>query len=68
MTPPILVPITAIDTLRDAGIAYPSTIDAWRWIYRNRQERGLNHAFVRVGKRILVDVPVYLEALRARAA
>lgn len=68
MAPPTLVPLTDTDTLRDAGIAYPTTIDGWRWIYRNRQERGLDRAFVRVGRRVLVDVPVYLEALRGRAA
>lgn len=36
MTIPTIVPLTDIDRLRAAGIEYPSTVDAWRWLYRCR--------------------------------
>ena len=65
MAPAILIPMTDAESLRAAGIVYPRTIDAWRWLYRCRSERGLDRAFVKVGSRVLVDVPAYLEALRA---
>jgi hypothetical protein len=59
-----LVPLTDIDALRAAGVAYPSTVYSWRWLYRHREERGLACAFRRVGRRVLVDVPAYLAAVR----
>lgn len=62
------IPITDADALRAAGVAYPTTEHAWRWLFRVRHERGLDRAFVRVGRRILVDVPTYLDAIRSRAA
>lgn len=68
MMTPTLVPITDLATLRAAGIAYPSTEHAWRWLYRCRADRGLDRAFRRVGRRVLVDVPEYLAAIRERSA
>jgi hypothetical protein len=65
MSSQTLIPIIEGDLLLAAGIAYPSTVDSWRWLYRNRHDRGLDEAFRRVGRRILVDVPVYLECVRA---
>ena len=59
-----LVPLTDIESLRAAGVAYPSTVHSWRWLYRHREERGLAGAFRRVGRRVLVDVPGYLAAVR----
>jgi hypothetical protein len=60
----ILVPITDIEAFRASGIAYPKTIDGWRWLYRCRHERGLDGAFVKAGRRVLVDIPRYLELIR----
>jgi len=59
-----LVPLTDIESLRAAGVAYPSTVHSWRWLYRHREERGLAGAFRRVGRRVLVDVPAFLAAVR----
>ncbi|HTD13288.1 MAG TPA: hypothetical protein VK676_14580 [Steroidobacteraceae bacterium] len=67
MSDPILVPITDLAALRDAGIRYPETVDGWRWAFRVREERGLTRAFVRQGRRVLVDVPAYLHAVRGHA-
>lgn len=60
-----LIPIIDRERLIAAGIVYPDTIDSWRWLYRKRHERGLDDAFCRVGRRILVDVPVFLELVRS---
>lgn len=68
MTTPILLPITDIAALRAAGIHYPATVDAMRWLHRHRAERGLSHAFKRVGRRVLVDVPAFLAAIRDQAS
>lgn len=57
------IPINDPVATQAAGIAYPSTENGWRWTYRQRQERGLAHCFVRVGRRILVDPQAYLDAL-----
>jgi hypothetical protein len=48
------------------GIGHPTTEHGWRWLYRTRKEKGLEDAFVRVGRNILVDVPRYLELVRAQ--
>lgn len=63
---PALVALTDLDGLAAAGIRYPSTVDGWRWLYRCRHERGLDRAFRRLGRRIVVDVAAYLAALRDR--
>ena len=63
-----LVLMTDLDALRAAGVVYPKTVDGWRWLYRIRHERGLDRAFCRVGRRVLVDVPAYLTAIRANTA
>jgi hypothetical protein len=68
MTVPTIVPLTDIDRLREAGIEYPSTVDAWRWLYRCRHERGMAAAFLRSGRRVLVDVPRYIELIRHNSA
>lgn len=64
-TTPTLVPLTDVAALRAAGIHYPDTVDAWRWLYRCRHDRGLDRAFRRIGRRVLVDVPAYLDAVRS---
>ncbi len=66
--PPTLVPLTDLESLRAAGIQYPETVDGWRWLYRVRAERGMERAFRRVGRRVLVDVPAYLAAVRREPA
>jgi hypothetical protein len=50
-----LVALTDTAGLRAAGITYPHTLNAWRWLYRHRHERGLADAFRRIGRRIMVD-------------
>jgi hypothetical protein len=62
--PSVLIPLSSIAELHAAGISYPKTVDAWRWLYRCRVERGLDRAFVRIGRRILVDVPKFVELAR----
>ncbi len=64
MTTPVLIPLTDLVALKAAGIIYPKTIDGWRWLFRKRYERGLDRAFHRVGRRVLVDAPAYLAAVR----
>lgn len=66
MTTLILVPLTDLAALKAAGIGYPSTVEGWRWAYRVRAERGLEDAFKRQGRRVLVDTEAYLEAVRGR--
>jgi hypothetical protein len=64
ITPYVLIPLNSISELQAAGISYPKTVDGWRWLYRCRHERGLDGAFVKTGRRILVDIPRYLELIR----
>jgi hypothetical protein len=67
MTTPTFVPLTDLANLRDAGIAYPSTVHGWRWLFRHRHERGLDDAFRRIGRRIVVDPERYRDLIRNRA-
>ena len=60
---PSPIPINNSAATMAAGIAYPNTENGWRWLYRNRLERGLAHCFVRLGRRVLVDPQAYLDAL-----
>lgn len=64
---PAFVALTDLPNLRAAGITYPSTVHGWRWLFRRRHERGLDDAFRRVGRRILVDPQRYRELIRAGA-
>lgn len=66
--PPALVPLTDLERLHTAGVHYAETVDAWRWLYRVHHERSMVRAFPRVGRRILVDIPACLDAVRAHAA
>jgi hypothetical protein len=63
-----LIPMTDVAALRAVGIAYPSTVHGWRWLFRNRHERGLGDAFRRIGRRIVVDPERYRELVRDRAS
>jgi hypothetical protein len=63
-----LIPMTDIDALRAAGISYPQSVNGWRWLYRNRHERGVAGAFRRVGRRIVVDAPAFLSTIRSQPA
>ena len=65
MTTPTFVALTDLTNLRAAGIAYPSTVHGWRWLFRHRHERGLDDAFRRVGRRIVIDPQRYRELVRA---
>lgn len=64
-TKPELVLITDLEAQKRAGVTYPTTVDAWRWMYRNREERGLAEAFVKNGRRVLVDIPKFMELQRS---
>ena len=66
-TGPIFIALTDLSNLRAAGIAYPSTIPGWRWLFRHRHERGLQDAFRRIGRRIVVDPQRYKELVRESA-
>ena len=67
VTAPAFVALTDLTNLRAAGIAYPSTIHGWRWLFRHRHERGLDDAFRRIGRRIVVDPQRYRELIRDSA-
>jgi hypothetical protein len=60
----LFIPITDIASLKAAGIYYPATEYAWRWCFRHRHARGLQHAFRRNGRRIIVDVDAFKAAMR----
>jgi hypothetical protein len=62
---PTFIALTDLANLRAAGIVYPSTVHGWRWLFRHRHERGLEDAFRRIGRRIVVDAQRYQELLRA---
>ena len=64
----ILVAMSDTDTLKAAGIRYPTTKCGWQWLYRRRHERGVADAFIRSGRRILVHVPRYIELACGSAA
>lgn len=66
MTTPTIVPITDIEAIRNAGVLYPETVDGWRWLHRHRVARGMAHVFPRIGRRVMVDIPAYVAALRAQ--
>lgn len=69
MTAPTIVPLNEMPARKmETGIEYPDTVDAWRWLYRQRHERGMADAFLRQGRRVLVDVPRYLELARKQSA
>jgi hypothetical protein len=65
---PTLIPIKEPERLLAAGIEYPKTYWGWVGVYRERHNRGLARAFVKSGRRVLVDVQAYLEAMRAQHA
>jgi hypothetical protein len=68
VTIPTIVLLNDIQGLKSAGIEYPNTVDGWRWLYRCRRERGLDKAFKKLGARVVVDVPKYLELIRKSTA
>lgn len=68
MNTAIIVPLTDTERLKALGAEYPETLDGWRWAYRCRHERGIADAFLRQGRRVLVDVPRYLELLRSASS
>ena len=59
-----IIPMNDAAGLRSAGIHYPSTPESWRWLYRTRAERGVAAAFIRCGRRILIDSDRLLELMR----
>lgn len=59
-----LIPMHDLDALREADVHYPATPESWRWLFRTRGERGLEGAFVRCGRRILVDTDKLLALMR----
>jgi len=58
-----IIYLTEIDRAREHGLPWTS-VDAARWDYRRRQERGTAAAFVRIGSR----VAVYPDLTRRRCA
>jgi hypothetical protein len=60
----LLIPITDVEALKAAGIHHPGSENAWRWCFRHRHARGLDYAFKRNGRRILVDVDAFKAAIR----
>lgn len=58
-----LIPLVDIKALRAAGLLWPKTAHAWRWLFRTRHAKGLDGAFVEVSRRVLVNVPALKKAL-----
>jgi hypothetical protein len=54
--------------LKAAGIHHPATENAWRWCFHHRHIRGLEGAFKRNGRRIVVDVNAFKAAVRSGVA
>lgn len=63
--PPDLIPLTDTAGLKAAGLRYPDTLHSWRWVYRHRAEHGLQEAFPRIGRRIMVN-PTRFKELAAQ--
>jgi len=61
-----LIPMNDLEALKAAGVLYPQTEHGWRWLYRHRKTKGFCSVFRRVGRRILVDVPAYIETVRSQ--
>lgn len=61
-----LIPMNDLEALKAAGVLYPQTEHGWRWLYRRRAKKGFAGVFRRVGRRILVDVPAYVETVRGK--
>jgi hypothetical protein len=64
----LLIPITDVEALKAAGILHPGSENAWRWCFRYRHVRGLEYAFKRNGRRIVVDVDAFKAAIRKNDA
>jgi len=65
---PQFVPINDLRALSAAGIEYPKTESQARWLFRRRHFNGLSQTFVRVGRRIFIDVKKYREAVSRSVA
>lgn len=63
-----VVPIDDMPALRLAGLTWPKTRDSWRHLYRTRASKQFGPAFLRVGNRILVDVPAFIACCRRARA
>ena len=62
----MLVPMMDLEALKAAGILYPNTQHAWRWLYRHRHARGVANGFRCLGRRIVVDTDAFKAAVRAQ--
>jgi hypothetical protein len=62
-----IVYLTEIDRAREYGLPWRS-VDAARWEYRTRHDRGTARAFVRVGRRVAVYPDVYHTIMRGETA
>lgn len=51
-----LIPLNDSAAFKKAGIEYPSTEAQVRWLFRQRRSNGLAGAFVRIGRRVFLDV------------
>lgn len=58
-----LIGLTDVAGLQAAGLPFKSVYAA-RWDYRNRDERGTQRAYVKVGRRIYIDPERYHKAIR----
>lgn len=60
---PRLVALNNSKALRAAGIPFETEHQA-RWAKRQSSENGLSGAFVRIGRRVFIDVPRFHELVR----
>jgi hypothetical protein len=55
-SPKVLIPLNDCRLFKNAGFEYPSTESQARWLFRQRHSNGLAGAFVRIGRRVFIDL------------
>lgn len=64
---PQLVPLNKPAQFKPAGIPFETEHQA-RWAERQSHENGLAGAFVRIGRRVFIDVPKFHELVSKQSA
>ncbi len=65
--PPQLIPLNKPDEFKAAGVPFTTEHQA-RWAERQSRQNGLAGAFVRIGRRVFLDVPKFHELVRRQSA
>lgn len=64
---PQLIPINRPEQMKAAGVPFETEHQA-RWAERQAEQNGLKGAFVRIGRRVFLDVPRFHELVRKQSA